>query len=549
MAVTTFKGSTLSNLASTLNLVRKEVDSALDQASIQLEHFAENGNPDELKGFLGEVQQVRGTFKMLDFRAGERLCEELADTGRMVSAGQVDHNDALQAFSRSIMILKRYVEMVSNGQLVAPGLLLDSINDVRKARAEKALPSAYFFMANLRPRLDVPPPANNTGPLPYRRVRQLFQIGLLGMMRNQGRKGALNVMGRAINRIEKASRGQQGWGFWYAVKAGLEALGQEAFELDLPRIMLLRSLDLQIKKIEASNGKLLTEKQPDWLLKEFLYLISLAEPETALINKAQQDFNLPSDLREVALAEARRKLSGPDQSALDSLTEAIQDELQGIKDLLDLAERTDGVDSSSAELTVGLRKIADTLNMVNLPKTAERTIAIAEGLKDDNGDFAGMMQKVADQVLRVEQDVRSLAVNAEMGDTGRVDPLSLLEARIAAISESQSALSITKRAIGSFVDSGGDKMHVKNVGKTLKDVSGALLFLDQDEVADLMRQLEKFVEDKVIEAEGAPEEDKMEALADAISAVEYYIDSLSGQTAGAAEAVALAKDSIKHLLG
>jgi len=159
------------------------------------------------------------------------------------------------------------------------------------------------------------------------------------------------------------------------------------------------------------------------------------------------------------------------------------------------------------------------------------------------------MQKVADQVLRVEQDVRSLAVNAEMGDTGRVDPLSLLEARIAAISESQSALSITKRAIGSFVDSGGDKMHVKNVGKTLKDVSGALLFLDQDEVADLMRQLEKFVEDKVIEAEGAPEEDKMEALADAISAVEYYIDSLSGQTAGAAEAVALAKDSIKHLLG
>ena len=38
------------------------------------------------------------------------------------------------------------------------------------------------------------------------------------------------------------------------------------------------------------------------------------------------------------------------------------------------------------------------------------------------------------------------------------------------------------------------------------------------------------------------------ALADAISAVEYFIDSLGGQSAGAAEAVALAEDSIQHLL-
>lgn len=549
MAVTTFTGSTLSNLASTLNLVRKEVDSALDQATIQLEHFAENSNPDELKGFLSEVQQVRGTFKMLDFRAGERLCEELADTGRVMASSQLENNYALQAFSKSIMILKRYVEMVANGQLVAPGLLLETINEVRKARSEKALPSAYFFMANLRPKLDIPPVPANLTPIPYRRVRQLFQIGLLGMMRNQGRKGALNVMARAINRIEKSARGQQAWGFWYAVKAAIEALGQEAFELDLPRVMLLRSLDSQIRKIEASNGKLLTEKQPDWLLKEFLYLVALAEPETALINKAQKDFNLPADLREIALSEARLRLSGPDQSALDSLTEALQDELHGIKDLLDLAERTDGADDNFSELIVGLRRIADTLNMVNLPNTAARTLAIADSLKASGGDFSVKMQKVADQVLRVEQDVRGLAVNAEMGDTGKVDPLSLLEARIAAISESQSALTITKRAIGSFVDSGGDQMHVKNVGKTLKDVSGALLFLDQEDVASLMRQLEQYVDTHIIESEVTPPEDKLEALADAISAVEYYIDSLNGQTAGAAEAVALAKDSIAQLLG
>lgn len=538
----------MSNLASTLNLVRKEVDGALDQAAVRLEHFSENGNAEDLKGFLGEVQQVRGTFKMLDFRAGERLCEELADTGRLMAQTETENPHALDAFSKSIMVLKRYVEMVTNGQLVAPGLLLDVINDVRKSRQEKALPGAYFFMVNLRPRLEVPPALATPVAIPYRRVRQLFQIGLLGVMRNQGRKGALNVMGRAVSRIEKASRGLQGWGFWYAVKAALEALNQESFEIDLSRVMLLRSLDRQIRKLEDSNGHLLTEKQPDWLLKEFLYLISLAEPDTALINKAQADFHLPTDLREAQLAEARCKLSGPDQSAMDSLTEALQDELHGIKDLLDLAERTDGIDDSFSDLSISLRRIADTLIMVNLPKTAERTMAIADSLRDESDAFDVKMQKVADQVLRVEQDVRGLAVSADMGTSSKVDPLSLLEARIAAISESQSALSVTKRAIGSYVDSNGDKLHINNVGKTLLDVSGALFFLDQDEVSRLMISLHNFVEKSIVDSDIAPSDDKIEALADAISAVEYFIDSLTGQSAGASEAVALAKDSIKQLV-
>jgi hypothetical protein len=194
-----------------------------------------------------------------------------------------------------------------------------------------------------------------------------------------------------------------------------------------------------------------------------------------------------------------------------------------------------------------LRRIADTLIMVNLPETAHRTMAIAESLRAEGEAFDTKMQKVADQVLRVEQDVRGLAIIGEISNSSKVDTLSLLEARIAAISESQTALSVTKRAIASYVDSGGDKMNIKNVGKTLLDVSGALFFLDQEEVSGLMIKLQRFVEDKIVASELAPTEDKIEALADAISAVEYYIDSLTGQTAGATEAIALAKESIQYL--
>lgn len=538
----------MSNLASTLNSVRNEVDSALDQAAVRLEHYAESGNGDDLKGFLGEVQQVRGAFKMLDFRAGERLCEELAETGRALSQSGGDHRPTLDAFSKSIMVLKRYIEMVANDQVVTPGLLLEVINEVRKQRSDKPLPGAYFFMVNLRPKLTMPPALPNQGTLPYRRIRQLYQVGLLGVMRNQGRHGAITVMGRAAARIEKAARGQQSWGFWYAVTAALEALSQEAFVIDISRLRLMRSLDEQIHKLEESRGALLAEKQSDWLLKEFLYVISLAEPTTELLQKAQADFKLPADFREVQLASARQKLSGPDQSAMDSLTDALQDELQAIKDLLDLAERTDGFDDNFSDLATGLRRIADTLMMVNLPETAERTLAISESLQEKDQEFGLKMQNVADQVLRVEQEVKGMSVNTTSTSHSIVDPLSLLEARIGAISESQSALSLAKRAISSYVDSNGDKLHIQNVGKALTDVKGALYFLGQEEVSQLMVTLQKFVENKILNSDFAPKEEKVEALADAISAIEYYIDSLSGQATGADAAVALAKESIAQLV-
>ena len=77
-------GSENSQFALSLKLVKNEVANALDQAATQLDAYAEQGNADHLRAFLEEVQQIRGTFKMLDFRAGERLCEELAETGRVI---------------------------------------------------------------------------------------------------------------------------------------------------------------------------------------------------------------------------------------------------------------------------------------------------------------------------------------------------------------------------------------------------------------------------------------------------------------------------------
>ncbi|UZK03709.1 hypothetical protein [Venatoribacter cucullus] len=541
-------GSETSQFAVSLRLVKNELANALDQAATQLDAYAEQGNAEYLRAFLEEVQQIRGTFKMLDFRAGERLCEELAETGRVVRNQEVTES-SLGAFTQAIVFLKRYVDFAVNGEAVAPSLLIPTINLVRRERREKPLPEAYFFLVNLRPKLAAPQATGSLQNFPFRRARQLYQLGLIGLIRGNGRRGPLQVMLRAVRRFEQASRGGASWSFWNVVAGALEALSQDNFDMTPQRLSLLGALDRQVRRIQDTEGRSFSEKIPDWLLKEFLYLVALAEPETPHLQALHSLYHIGQEVREKQLALTRGRLSGPDQSALNSLAEALQEELQSVKDLIDLFERTDISEQNFDELLVSLNRIADTLQIANLADAAARTRSLEQRLQQSGAQ--GLQRELtytADEIIHIEQAMRALTQHG-LDRAALVDPVSLNEARIAVLSESMTALTMIKRAVGSYLDSNNDKLHIRNVGKSLIDVAGAMMFLEKEPVYQMLLQLEQFIRKQVLDTDIQPPAGRMEAFADAISAIEYYLDSLNGQSAGAEEAVQLAADSIRQLRG
>ncbi|MDO6806494.1 hypothetical protein Q4595_28815, partial [Wenyingzhuangia sp. 1_MG-2023] len=73
------------------------------------------------------------------------------------------------------------------------------------------------------------------------------------------------------------------------------------------------------------------------------------------------------------------------------------------------------------------------------------------------------------------------------------------------------------------------------------------LFLDKRPAHDVLLALNNFITYQVLAAREPIEEHKMEAFADAITAIEYFLDTLNGQTAGADEAIRLAQESLVHL--
>merc|ERR1712000_795699 len=258
-----------------------------------------------------------------------------------------------------------------------------------------------------------PEPQHDAASFPYRRARQLYQLGLIGLIRGHGRRGPVQVMQRAVKRFEQASRGGASWLFWHVVAGALDALSQDSFDMTPQRISLLGALDRQVRRIQESKGQAFTEKLPDWLLKEFVYLVALAEPET---------------------------------EQLQTLADALQDELQSVKDQLDLIERTDASDTSVEELAQSLNRIGDTLQIANEVQGSERCQKLVEKL--EAGGSAVLSKEVAfiaDEIIHLEQAIRSLTQEG-LDQNSLVDPVSLNEARIAVLSESMTAMTMIKRA-------------------------------------------------------------------------------------------------------
>jgi len=133
--------------------------------------------------------------------------------------------------------------------------------------------------------------------------------------------------------------------------------------------------------------------------------------------------------------------------------------------------------------------------MVDMNPTAELADGVIRQIRSGQTDIEGL----ADDIIRIEQDVQAIVQSNSLKGAQVIDPVTLKEANIAVVSESVTALVMVKRAVASYVDS-GDKLHVKNVGKSLRDVSGAVIFLGKADLRSMLLELEELVEHQVMDS-------------------------------------------------
>ena len=522
--------------ATSLNLVRDELFATMEEAETHLEHFIEDRhNSALLQQAIEALKQIRGTLTVVELIGAELLADQMLELANDIPSGvSQDRDEQLAALNNALHVLKRYIEGISNSRQEMPELLLPAINELRHSAKLSALPESYFFSVRLdsakapfeHSKVDI-------NPALCRRLRQMYQVGLLGFLREESVPGSIKLMDRAVQRLEKIYQEAASGRFFWIAGAAFEAQAEGKLLLRKTRKQLFSRLDREIRQVLADSAY----EPPRSLVKELLYVVALTDIPGVRAQQVREVFNItPLPFTDHLLEDQYQRLRGPGHAVMRSLSSAIREELTSVKDMLDLAERGNLQEESVETLYTLLGKLSKTLMMVGLNSPAnvlnQQLPLIKQWVNGVQPDPA-TLSKLAEQVLYVESVADTLeqgeaprdAHKASVNEVESFAEHQLLEAQIVVVSEAQAGLAMARRSITAYLESGGDKQHLANVPFALQSVRGGLWFLNQSKAASLASACAHYIERYMLESSDIPAEAMLETLADALSSLEYYLES------------------------
>lgn len=526
--------------ATSLNLVRDELFATMEEAESSLEHFiADRHNGSLLQQAVENLHQVRGTLNLIELTGAELLAQEVLDQATDIPAGAGEERDVqLSALSNALHVLRRYLENVEANRQEMPELLLPAINDLRQAGGQPALPESFFFSVRLdhaRPHTAPPAIDGAARESEGRRLRHMYQVGLLGFIREQNPQASLKLMGRALSRVDGLFANEPRGRLCWVGAAAVEAQVDGQLLARKSRKQLFSRIDRELKQTLANAQY----EAPRGLLKELLYLVALAGTRGPQVTALSEVFGLaPLPFTDHLLEEEYQRLAGPGQAVMRSLSSAIREELNSLKDMLDLIERGTLQSDSLNTLHALLGKLSKTLGMVGLSSAGNSLSAqlpVVASWGEASAPQPQALNKLADAVLYVEGMVASLesgerrevrSAPAQPGNEAESFAMHQLnEARIVVVDEAQAGLALAKRAITAYLESGGERMHLSNVPFSLQAVRGGLWFLEQKRAASLVGACADYIQKQMFDAPQMPSEQMLETLADALSSLEYYLEA------------------------
>ena len=543
--------------ATSLDLVRDELFASMGEVEDLLQQFLEDRhNGSLLQQAIEGLQQLRGTFELIELEGAAVLLDEMVALATDVPEHDgTERNAPLSSLCDSLFLLERYLEQCRHQGCERPELLLPAINDLRKHRAEVGpFGESHFFAldigtlpASVRPGADVVMEQRA-----FNRLRQMYQLGLLALIRDDGIAASTPLLQRALQRWEAHLESTAATLCWVA-SAALEAIEETPLHITAPRKRLFAQVDREVKK-RSGFGKVPVDAPPVQLLGELLYLVALAGPDCHRCAEVKTAFSLPHPgFTELELLQAFDRLRGPGVDVMRSVAEALREELTAIKDLLDLLARNASDPEQSFEtLGLALQRLWKTLGMLDLQTVSVAIQAAAAKLENWQAVDNSVLEQVADAVLQAETAVNRLDGQGEAGKSGAggddsSEPVELKEARIVLIEESQAGLALAKRSITAYMESGNDPMHLMNVPGSLETVRGGLIFLGMTRAASIIHLAARFIQESMLDRKEVPQPQQLEVLADALTGIEFYLESAERSTVATADVLTLAEDSLAEL--
>jgi len=533
-----------------LSWVRKEINNTLEQARQGLETFVDdNKDQTQIQFCINCLHQVQGTLQMLGFDGAARLALEMeALAEKIAKSGETIDESSFEVLMRSMMQMPGYLERVESGQKDIPVILLPLINELRAAGNLGPVNENEFFTADTT-RVEPPKPNEQVTETEKttafqdnaKKLRAHFQKGLTGVILGKNVKECLGRIHKVLLRLEGLTEGRSVARLWWVADGFIFSIAEKGLYREKNVQALLGKVDKQIKRLADQGELALDDEIPAQLLSKLLYFVARSKSKNTRVQNLKKEFNLEESLPESeTVKKQQQQMTRPDSSAMASVIAAIGEELASVKDQLDLFVRAQAKEPAQLQsLSDSLVRISDTLMVLELPiprdvikeqtKTLQKCIDLGQ-LPDDSAvmDIAGALLFVDANLSNFDLDrfdseseteKNAVEVGEQRSKDSQVD-----EATMALVGVARKNLQLAKDGMINYIASSYKQAELEKVPSLLAEVLGAMKIVELDDAAEVLKIAGSFVETRLLGAANPPKEKYLDALADIVTSVDYYLE-------------------------
>lgn len=549
-------------------LVSAELNNTLQQATNVFEtYLAERHDLSLLEECEADLRQIGGTLRLIEVPGGALIADEMRSLCQSVLAStEAVPEGQLNALSTAFFVIPRYLEFVNCNGYEIPLMAISHANELRAAHKQLLLPDSYFydgdpylFSRDSQLKLRGKPLSGSDFAEHLARVRKLYQTGLLGLLREAQPGLQLTLLSRALQRLCTALAPGPKQRFWLLANAVVDALAHEGLELNMQRKRLLATLEGQLRNI--ASGK----PHDEVLERELVFLLQLSAWQEGFAGKLVQAAKLKTfAINEAEVRSLRQQMLGLSYDTVSSVLSELRMELRHAKDILELiAQHGRSDDEELRPLGELLQQSADVLLVLNLPALAEVLSNHAKTLLSfigkDLSRHRNSLEDLAETLLFIESSLAQIdrrKLNYDELNNLSLDKRDAIsadnqvnEATAIVIEEAKNTISMVKRAIAAYIESGFDQTHIANVPPSLNSVRGAFEILKMQRLTAACQSSADFISHFMAhnQTDGQTGSQALETLADAMISIEYYLGELERRHLPDEKILLVAEDALSQL--
>jgi len=520
-----------------LEWVKNEITATLKQARQSLEAFVENPTGQDLDFCLSFIHQVRAVLDMVELTEAANLTIEMEHLAQRLLRDEIaqnNKNEALEVLMQSIIHLPLYLERVQDNRSENQLLILTLLNDLRAARGDDLLAQtsqiAIVDLPKIVPLPSVRLDALNTPEFisHLRKLRQMLQLALVNIIRGNQVDTNLNHLAKIFNNLEKICANSPSVILWEVAGALVAGLHNGEILAGAAVRTLLRKIDSELKNLIEQGVIAINLSPPEDLIKNILFYISKTPGRSPKITALKQKYNIADFAVDETEINATNNIL--DNATLVTVVTSLTEEINKVKDVLDLFVR--GNRSDTTEITAlkpQFNIIADTLVVLNASE-ARQLVIEQIGLLDDIA--AGNRQidhnlllGIAGAILQVEVKLNSMLEldeeNSESMPTSDVNIVNTVVIREAILD-----IEKTKEIIVEYINSDWNNEILAKTPSLMSEVYSVLMVIPLNHAAQLFKQCQQYIEEQLLGLNRNPSWEELDHLADAISSIEYYLESI-----------------------